>query len=164
VTKHGKSAARTVPCPELDAAQANPLKGTLVSEKDIVSPVGKEWEADGRSSSMPMRTQAVPFSRADSMTLDDLKLRRPIRNPDHALRPGDDGWAVLVNLDNAFAVALNETGMWLWRKCDGSAAISEILATIRMEFKDAPPEAEQDMLSVMETLRDTGLIGFEVES
>lgn len=91
------------------------------------------------------------------------KTSRPIRNPAHALREADENWTVLVNLDSAAAVALNETGILLWKKINGSATIAEIIEDVKKHFADAPPEAEEDMMSVLETLRDTGLIGFEVE-
>ena len=88
---------------------------------------------------------------------------RPIRNPDHALREADEDWTVLVNLDSAASVALNETGMMLWKRIDGSTTVGEIIEDVKKHFADAPPEAEADMLAVMETLRETGLIGFEVK-
>jgi len=87
----------------------------------------------------------------------------PIRNPAHALREADRDWTVLVNLDNAAAVALNETGLLLWQRVNGSATIKEIMEDVKKCFADAPPNAEEDMLAVLETLRDTGLIGFEVK-
>lgn len=46
VTKHGKSVAQVIPCPESGGESVNPLKDSLVFEKDIVSPIGDEWEAD----------------------------------------------------------------------------------------------------------------------
>ncbi len=95
---------------------------------------------------------------------DDLKMDdQPIRNPDHALRESDQGWTVLVNLDSAAAVALNETGMLLWNAVNGTATVGEIIDQARSHFEDPPPEAVKDMLAVLETLRDTGLIGFEVK-
>jgi hypothetical protein len=95
----------------------------------------------------------------------DLKMEdRPIRNPDHALREADQGWTVLVNLDSAAAVALNETGMLLWNGVSGSATIAEIIDEVKNQFAAAPSGAEEDMMAVLETLQDTGLIGFEVKS
>jgi prevent-host-death family protein len=46
VTKHGKSVAQVVPYPESEGEAVNPLKGSLVFEKDIVGPIGDDWEAD----------------------------------------------------------------------------------------------------------------------
>ena len=92
----------------------------------------------------------------------DVNLR-PIRNPAHALREADDDWTVLVNLDSAAAVALNHTGLMLWQKVNGTATIEEIIEDVKKCFSDVPPEAEEDMLAVLQTLMDTGLIGFEVK-
>ncbi|MBN2202465.1 PqqD family protein [bacterium] len=97
--------------------------------------------------------------------VDDLRMEdRPIRNPDHALREADRGWTVLVNLDNAASVALNETGMLLWRAVDGSATVGEIIGAARGHFEDTPAGAGDDMLAVLETLHAAGLIGFEVKT
>jgi prevent-host-death family protein len=46
VTKHGKSVAQVVPCPDSTGNQQNPLKNSVVFEKDIINPVGVEWEED----------------------------------------------------------------------------------------------------------------------
>jgi len=92
----------------------------------------------------------------------DLNLR-PIRNPAHALREADGDWTVLVNLDSAAAVALNETGMLLWQRVNGTASVKEIIEDAKKCFAETPPEAEEDMLAVLQTLMDTGLIGFEVK-
>lgn len=86
----------------------------------------------------------------------------PIRNPDHAFREADEDWTVLVNLDSADAVALNETGMLLWKSINGSATVGQIIEDVKKHFTDTPPDAEEDMLAVLGTLRDAGLIGFEV--
>ena len=43
VTKYGKPVARVCPCTTGNAAE-NPLKGSIVSEKDIVSPVDAGWD------------------------------------------------------------------------------------------------------------------------
>jgi prevent-host-death family protein len=46
VTKHGRSVAQVVPCPDMKRGHSNPLKNSVVFEKDIVSPVDLEWNAD----------------------------------------------------------------------------------------------------------------------
>jgi hypothetical protein len=92
-----------------------------------------------------------------------LNAHKPIRNPAHAFREADKDWTVLVNLDSAAAVALNETGMLLWKRISGSATVGEIVEDVKNQFTDTPPDAEEELLAVLETLRDTGLIGFEVK-
>ena len=44
VTRHGKPVAQIIPCPEATQVP-NPLAGTVVFEKDIVSPLNVEWES-----------------------------------------------------------------------------------------------------------------------
>jgi antitoxin (DNA-binding transcriptional repressor) of toxin-antitoxin stability system len=46
VTKHGKSVAQVTPCPKTKGVSPNPLKNSVVFEKDIVDSVDLEWEAD----------------------------------------------------------------------------------------------------------------------
>ena len=88
---------------------------------------------------------------------------RPICNPAHAMREAEQGWTTLVNLDRAMGIALNETGLFIWQKIDGKRTVSEIIAEIKAYFSDAPPSVEEDSLALLETLRDAGLIGFEVK-
>ncbi|MDP6779664.1 MAG: type II toxin-antitoxin system Phd/YefM family antitoxin [Candidatus Latescibacteria bacterium] len=45
VTKHGKPLAQVIPMVADSAPGENPLKGTVVFERDIVDPVEVEWEA-----------------------------------------------------------------------------------------------------------------------
>lgn len=44
VTKHGKPVARLVPYLKNAKKQDNPLKGSIVFEKDIVGPIMEDWD------------------------------------------------------------------------------------------------------------------------
>jgi len=44
VTKHGRPVARVVPYVAEGEGEDNPLKGSVVFEGDIVSPLDVEWE------------------------------------------------------------------------------------------------------------------------
>jgi prevent-host-death family protein len=46
VTKHGKPVATIHPLAPAPGTSRNPLKGSIVSETDIVSRLGEAWEAD----------------------------------------------------------------------------------------------------------------------
>ena len=87
---------------------------------------------------------------------------KPIANPAYASREDELGWTALVNLDIAAGVALNETGLLVWQTIDGTKTMADIIAEVKKHFSDAPPTIEQDLLAILETLRDAGLIGFEV--
>ncbi len=45
ITKYGEPVACVTPCPAKAKGGKNPLKGTILFEKDIVSPVDVKWEA-----------------------------------------------------------------------------------------------------------------------
>lgn len=44
ITKHGKAVAKVVPIP-LEIELFGALKGSLLREEDIISPLDNEWEA-----------------------------------------------------------------------------------------------------------------------
>ena len=46
VTKHGKPVACLTPYSTSEPVESNPLKGSVVFEKDIISPIDVDWEAD----------------------------------------------------------------------------------------------------------------------
>ena len=87
---------------------------------------------------------------------------RPIRNPAYALQKDKQGWTALVNLDSACGVALNETGLLVWKTIDGTRTVAEIILEIKDQFSDTPPTIDEDMMAILEVLQDAGLIGFEV--
>ena len=43
ITKHGKPVARVVPF--VEESQENPLKDSIMFEKDVISPIDDEWDA-----------------------------------------------------------------------------------------------------------------------
>lgn len=87
---------------------------------------------------------------------------KPLINPAAAYREGMDGWAVLVNLDTAGSLALNPTGVVVWRLVDGKRSVAQIAAAVRRHFKDAPPTVLDDVTDLLETLAEEGFVGFEV--
>jgi prevent-host-death family protein len=46
VTKHGKPVACLIPYLKPEHELSNPLKGSVIFEADIVSPIDEEWEAE----------------------------------------------------------------------------------------------------------------------
>ena len=87
---------------------------------------------------------------------------RPIGNPAYALQEDGSGWGALVNLDIPAGVALNETGLMIWRAIDGVRKVRDIIDEINVRFADAPPTLKDDVLAILGILQDTGLIGYEV--
>ena len=46
VTKHGKPVACLTPYHEAIDTDINPLKDSVVFEKDLIDPINEDWEAD----------------------------------------------------------------------------------------------------------------------
>jgi prevent-host-death family protein len=46
ITRHGKPVARIVPCTRDVEGFVNPLKGSILFEKDLVAPTGERWNAE----------------------------------------------------------------------------------------------------------------------
>jgi len=45
VTKHGKPLVKVIPYSNSETVKKNPLKDSILFEKDIVAPIEVEWEA-----------------------------------------------------------------------------------------------------------------------
>jgi len=88
---------------------------------------------------------------------------RPIGNPAYALQEDGSGWMALVNLDVASGVALNQTGMIVWKAVNGKRIVAEIVANVKDRLSDAPASITEDVLTILQALQEAGLIGFEVE-
>jgi hypothetical protein len=86
---------------------------------------------------------------------------KPITNPTAVLQENSDGWGVLVNMDTAASVALNPTGVVVWKLIDGKRGVAEIIAKVTRQFKHVPDTAAADIEALLSTLAEEGLIGYE---
>lgn len=86
---------------------------------------------------------------------------KPRLNPAVLLRKGLDGEAVLVNLDTAASLAINQTGIFVWQLVDGQRTVDQIITAVHRQFPDAPPEVVNDVSVLMDILAEDGFIGFE---
>jgi hypothetical protein len=57
---------------------------------------------------------------------------RPIPNPAAVQEEGTDGWTLLVNPDTAGAMAVNHTGVLIWRPANGRRTIGGIAEVVRL--------------------------------
>jgi hypothetical protein len=85
----------------------------------------------------------------------------PFANPTAIFRAGSDGWAVLVNTDTAGSVALDAAGIVVWKLIDGRRSAEAIVAAVRRHFRDAPDTVADDVVSLLDTLAEEGLVGYE---
>jgi actin-like ATPase involved in cell morphogenesis len=86
---------------------------------------------------------------------------KPQANPAVLQRKTPDGEVVLVNLDTGASVALNLTGVIVWKLVDGQRNVEQIVTAVRQSFTDAPPETINDVSNLMDILAEDGFIGFE---
>lgn len=86
----------------------------------------------------------------------------PIPNPSSFFREDHDGWGVLVNMDTAASVALNPTGTMIWKLVDGKRCSKDIALTFMKAFQDAPHSVYEDVMALLNSLAEDGLIGYEV--
>ena len=92
------------------------------------------------------------------MTLPDV----PIPNPVAVQEVGTDGWTLLVNPDTAGAMAVNQTGAFIWRLIDGWRSTAGIAAAVRERFPDAPDTVAEDVRALLTKLAEEGFIGQEI--
>jgi hypothetical protein len=86
----------------------------------------------------------------------------PIANPGAVCHREPDGWAVLFNPDTAGALALNPTGLAIWQLIDGRRDPHTIAEALRRQFSDVPPEVGDDVVALIETLAEEGLVGYQI--
>ena len=88
----------------------------------------------------------------------------PIPNPAVVFQTGRDRWAALVNLDTAASLALNPTGVVVWKLVDGKRDAAAIIAAVRNRFQGVPDSVADDVLALLETLAKDGFVGYEWDS
>lgn len=90
------------------------------------------------------------------------QMDRPLPDPAVVLREGLDDWAVLVNLDTAAALALNSTGILVWKLVDGRRSVEDIVACVGRHFEDVPDTMPGEVMALLDTLAEDGFIGREL--
>ncbi len=87
----------------------------------------------------------------------------PIPNPASFFKEDLAGWGMLVNMDTAASVALNPTGCMIWKLIDGKRSCRDIASAFMKSFQDAPNSVYGDVMALLASLSDDGLIGYEVK-
>lgn len=87
---------------------------------------------------------------------------KPLHNPSVLARKIIEGEMVLVNADNATALALtNRTAVLIWEKADGKNSIQDIIAQVTEQFHDVPDTVANDVFDLLNLLALDGFVGFE---
>ena len=80
-------------------------------------------------------------------------------SPNLVLRVEADDYALLFNPDSASVQILNETAVEVCQRLDGRTSLHEILDALRKLFDGVDPEAERQVLALVQTLVDKGDAG-----
>lgn len=93
-----------------------------------------------------------------------LPRRLFVRNPDVVLREEDEDGGLLFNPDTNQVKILNVTGLFLWKQCDGTHSLEDMLSLVRAEFDGAPTaDLEPQVLHYLEGLQRASFLGEAVE-
>lgn len=123
-----------------------------VDEADLPHPLTRHRQPDGSLVMPSIEEDETPQSRRPSPYYP---------NPVVVCQEGSDGWAALINSDTVGSIALNPTGVVVWRLVDGRRSDQEIVAAVCQHFQDVPESVADDVLSLLETLAADGFIGYE---
>ena len=69
-----------------------------------------------------------------------------VRNPDVVLREEDPDGALLFNPDTNQIRAINTTGLFVWKMCDGSTDLPTIVAAVAESFSQVPQDEVTDQV------------------
>ena len=83
---------------------------------------------------------------------------KPTPNPYVVLREEFDDWAVIFNPDTGQGFGLNPTGVYLWKSFDGKTTTEEILASLRLDAREVPPDAGTHLDAFLDALTHYDLL------
>ena len=66
--------------------------------------------------------------------------------------------AVLLHLDTAAYHGVNEMGAAIWERLEAGPTFSELVAGVREDVDDAPPELDDEVGAYVEQLAERGLV------
>jgi SynChlorMet cassette protein ScmD len=89
--------------------------------------------------------------------------QKPIANPQIVLREEFDDWAVLFDPKTADAFGVNPVSVFIWKRLNGQNTIADIVADVRQNCEDAPPDVEAHVNEFIQSLVDKGMAGYELQ-
>lgn len=85
---------------------------------------------------------------------------RYMRNPDVTLREEDEDGGLLFNPDTNQIQVVNTTALHIWKACDGTRTIPELVQALLEDFEGAPAdEIHQDTQEFIDAMVASGFIG-----
>ena len=81
----------------------------------------------------------------------------PMVNPDYLVEQFDNE-VVLFSLNGADVVALNQTAHLVWRLCQESLTVGQIIGLLSDTYPDQAEEIRADVIAALETMAGHGII------
>lgn len=79
-------------------------------------------------------------------------------NPDIVCRE-EDGEALLFNPENGLIKMLNRVGYEVWKLCDGSLTLEQIIEKVKGKYPDTPAEIiKKDIIDFINYMKNLALI------
>lgn len=94
----------------------------------------------------------------DSLLKIDLNTRLAV-NPNLVLRVEDDDCGLLFDPDSGTVQMLNDTAIEILQRLDGKRTLREILDSLQQVYTEITPEADQQMLRLVNQLAEMGAVG-----
>jgi Coenzyme PQQ synthesis protein D (PqqD) len=83
-------------------------------------------------------------------------------NPDVVLREEDEDGGLLFNPDTNQIRVLNHTGLFIWKLCDGSRGLTNILEALREAYEEVPEEqVDHQVKNFIDEMVANGFIGIQ---
>ena len=83
-----------------------------------------------------------------------------ITNPDVVLREEDDDGGLLFNPDTNQIRVLNHTGLYVWKRCDGTNNIESIIEGLKNDFENTPENGVAEQVAAfVEDMKANGFLG-----
>ena len=84
----------------------------------------------------------------------------PICNPDVVSREAESGGALLFNPDTDQIRMVNATGLFIWKRCDGTHDVPAIVAAIKESFEGfSEAEVETQVKAFIDDMQANGFVG-----
>jgi len=93
-----------------------------------------------------------------------LKVPYYINNPDVVLREEDQYGGLLFNPDTNNIRVLNQTGLFIYKQCNGKNNLTTIVTAVQTEFDQAPADQVTDQVrGFIDEMVSAGFIGMVEE-